>query len=137
MVPTGCSMSKKDPNKLAAIEKAISEKYGDEAIQNPKANWDEVKEREYIEDSKAFYQKLDRNDETKEKIEINGIMVSKKLLNRESMRSCSVCGAFPRKTMDDVCLSKFDSCNACYVTHIEGREERWIDGWRPPNNRGN
>ncbi len=54
MVPIGCSMSKKDPNKLAAIEKAIYEKYGTDAIQNPKANWDEVKEGEYIEDSKAF-----------------------------------------------------------------------------------
>tara|TARA_R110000824_G_scaffold199485_3_gene383447 strand:+ start:1805 stop:2179 length:375 start_codon:yes stop_codon:yes gene_type:complete len=124
-------MSEKDPNKIAAIEKAISDKYGDDAIQNPKANWSEDKEREYVEDSKAFYKKLDRNDETKEKIDINGIMVSKKLLNRESLRSCCVCSALPRKTMDDVCLSKFESCNDCYIQYIEGREERWLDGWRP------
>ena len=38
-------MTKKDVNEIAAIEKAISEKYGSEAIQNPKANWDEEKEK--------------------------------------------------------------------------------------------
>ena len=37
---------KKDPDKIAAIEKAISKKYGKEAIQNPKGNWNENKEKE-------------------------------------------------------------------------------------------
>ena len=32
-------MSDKDWDKLAAFEKAIRQKYGEEAIQNPKANW--------------------------------------------------------------------------------------------------
>ena len=35
----------KDPDYLIKVEKAIKEKYGDEAIQNPKANWDEEKKR--------------------------------------------------------------------------------------------
>ena len=34
-------MKNKDLNKIAAFEKAIAEKYGDAAIVNPKANWDE------------------------------------------------------------------------------------------------
>ena len=85
-------------NKIAAVEKAISQKYGPEAVQNPKANWDEERE---------------------------------KLLNRESLRSCSVCGAFPVKSMDDICLTKFDCCNLCYVKYVEDREERWLKGWRP------
>ena len=29
----------KDDNHLIKVEKAIQEKYGDKAIQNPKANW--------------------------------------------------------------------------------------------------
>ena len=41
-------MSDKDYNKIAAIEKAIKEKDGDETISNPKANWDETKEKEYL-----------------------------------------------------------------------------------------
>ena len=126
-------MSSKDPNRIAAIEKAISQKYGNEAIQNPRANWDENKEKEYLAQMKELYNKIKSNDEARDKIDINGIKVSKKLLNRESLRCCSVCGSFPKKSLDDVCLTKFECCNTCYVQHVEGREERWLKGWRPNN----
>ena len=121
------------PNHIAAVEKAISQKYGEETIQNPRANWNETKEKEYLKQSKEFYQKSYKNQEQQEKVDINGIKVSKKLLNRESLRCCSVCGSFPKKSLDDVCLTKFDCCNKCYVQYVEGREERWLKGWRPNN----
>ena len=121
------------PDRIAAVEQAISKKYGDEAIQNPRANWDEEKEKEYLEQSKEFYQKSYQKEEQQEKVDINGIKVSKKLLNRESLRCCSVCGAYPKKSMDDVCLTKFDCCNKCYIKYVEDREERWLSGWRPNN----
>ena len=123
----------KKPNRIAAVEKAISQKYGDEAIQNPRANWDEDKEKEYLEQSKEFYQKSYQKEEQQEKVDINGIKVSKKLLNKESLRCCPVCGSYPQKSMDDVCLTKFDCCNKCYVQYGEDREERWLKGWRPNN----
>ena len=122
-----------DPDKIAAIEKAISEKYGKEAIQNPKANWDENKEKDYLEQSKEFYKKIYKNDKWQEKVDVNGIKISKKLLNRESLKCCPVCGSFPRNSMDDVCLVKFDCCNKCYIKYVEDREERWLSGWRPNN----
>jgi hypothetical protein len=121
------------PNHIAAVEKAISQKYGEETIQNPRANWNETKEKEYLKQSKEFYQKSYKNQEQKEKVDINGIKVSKKLLNSESLRCCPVCGSFPKKSLDDVCLTKFDCCNKCYVQYVEGREERWLKGWRPNN----
>ena len=121
----------KKPNRIAAVEKAISQKYGDEAIQNPRANWDEDKEKEYLEQSQEFYKKSYKNSERSEKVDINGIKVSKKLLNRESLRCCPVCGSYPKKSMDDVCLTKFECCNTCYLQYVEGREERWLEGWRP------
>ena len=121
------------PDRIAAVEQAISKKYGEEAIQNPKANWDETKEKEYLEQSKEFYQKSYQKEEQQEKVDINGIKVSKKLLNRESLRYCSVCGSFPKKSLDDVCLTKFECCNKCYLQYVEGREERWLKGWRPNN----
>jgi len=121
------------PDRIAAVEQAISKKYGEEAIQNPKANWDETKEKEYLEQSKEFYQKSYQKEEQQEKVDINGIKVSKKLLIRESLRCCSVCGSFPKKSLDDVCLTKFECCNKCYLQHVEGREERWLKGWRPNN----
>ena len=124
-------MKDKDLNRIAAVEKAISERYGEEAVQNPRANWDEEKEKEYLSQMKVFYKNIDKNTTHQEKIEINGIKVSKKLLNRESLQSCPVCGSFPKKSMDDVCFVKFECCFTCYVKHVEGREERWLKGWRP------
>ena len=126
---------KKDPDKIAAIEKAMAKKYGIESVQNPKANWDENKEKEYLKQMKAFYQKTKHNDESAEKIDVNGIKVSKKLLNRESIQSCPVCGQFPKKSMDNVCLVKFECCHGCYIKFVEGREERWNKGWRPNENK--
>ena len=126
-------MSSKDPNRIAAIEKAISQKYGDEAVQNPRANWDENKEKEYLAQMKELYNKIKSNDEARDKIDINGIKVSKKLLNKESLRNCPVCGSFPKRSMDDVCITKFECCSKCYLQYVEGREERWLKGWRPNN----
>ncbi len=121
----------KDPNKIAAVEKAIAKKYGDEAIQNPSANWDDEKEKDYLEQSKELYKKSYHNEEQQEKVDVNGIKVSKKLLIRESLRCCPVCGSYSKRSLDDVCLTKFDCCSKCHLQYVEGREERWLKGWRP------
>jgi len=121
----------KDPNRIAAVEKAIAENYGDETIANPRANWDEEREKDYLQQMKEFYKKVNKNEGFQEKIDINGIKVTKKLLNRESLKSCPVCGSFPKKSMDDVCFVKFDCCHRCYIQYVEDREERWLQGWRP------
>ena len=126
-------MSKDKLNHIAAVEQAISKKYGDEAIQNPKANWDENKEKEYLQQMKEFYQKTQLIEESQEKVDVNGIKVSKKLLNRDAIRSCPICSSFARRSMDDVCLVKFDCCFKCYIQYVEDREERWLKGWRPNN----
>ena len=124
-------MSNKDPNRIAAIEKAIAEKYGKETVENPRSKWNEEKEGEYLEQMSQLYSKIKRNEVCQEKIDINGIKVTKKLLNRESLKCCPVCGSFPKKSLDDVCLLKFDCCSTCYIQYVEGREERWEEGWRP------
>jgi len=126
-------MTEKDWDTLAAFEKAIAEKYGAEAIQNPKANWDETKEEEYLEQMREFYHKIQQNEVWQEKIDVNGIKISKKLLNRESLKCCPICDSFARRSMDDVCLVKFDCCYRCYIEYVEDREERWLKGWRPNN----
>jgi hypothetical protein len=125
----------KELDRLAAVEKAISQKYGKEAIQNPRSEWGEEKEKEYIEQMKDFYKAKSLKEKWKDKIDVNGIKATKKLLNRESLRTCSVCGKFPKKTMDDVCLLKFECCNKCYLQYVEGREDRWKEGWRPSEDK--
>lgn len=120
---------KKDPNKIIKIEQAIANKYGEEAIQNPKADWTDEKEREYLAQLKDLYR--ERNELESEEQEINGVFINKKLLNKESSRSCPVCNTYSFKSNDDVYMSKFDCCEKCYIQWVEDREERWLTGWRP------
>ena len=123
-------MKKKDPNYVVKLEKAISEKYGSEAIQHPKRDWDDEKEKQYIEDLKELYASR-REDETPDKVEINGVFVASKLINNDSKRSCPVCNTYSFKSNDDVYMTKFQCCFNCYIQWVEGREERWKTGWRP------
>jgi hypothetical protein len=123
-------MSKKDLNEIARIEKAIKEKYGDEAIQNPKRNWDEEKEKKYLEDLKAFHERARRIRKTEE---VEGVLISDRKTLNEIDRSCPVCNSYSFSSRDDLYMTKFECCFECYVQYIEGREERWKSGWRPNN----
>jgi len=123
---------KKDYNEIAKIEKAIKEKYGQEAIDNPKKFWNEEKEKERLEQLKEFYDRQYRNQDEKEKTFYKGILVSKTLINRKSRQKCPCCGKYSFDQKDDVYFTKFDACFDCYINYIEGREERWSSGWRPP-----
>ena len=125
MERTEHSMDNKNLNHVAAIEKAIAEKYGKEAIQNPKKDWDEEKEKEYMRQRNEMYDKMREKEDSISKINLNG----------ESLSQCPVCGNMPKKTLDDVCMLKFDCCGECYIKYIEDREERWLTGWRPEINK--
>ena len=121
----------KDPNYVARVEKAISRKYGYDAIQNPRANWDDEKEEEYKKQLQKMLEKEDRFQEKHEKIEVDGVFVNKKLLTREHNRKCPVCDSYSFSIQDDVYMTKFECCKSCYVRWVEDREERWETGWRP------
>lgn len=127
-------MTKEDPNYIAKIEKAIEDKYGTETIQNPKSNWSEEKEKEYLEQIKKTKQKWHKINEARDKIEVNGFFMSKKLLNKDSKRACPVCETYSFDMKDDLYMNKFECCFDCYIQWVEGREERWESGWRPEKN---
>ena len=122
---------KEDSNHIAKVEKAIAQKYGKETIQNPKANWDEEKEKEYLEQLKKLSEKEQSIKEKSEKVETNGFFISKKLLIKDTERECPVCDKYSFKTRDDVYMTKFECCFSCYIQYVEGREDRWQKGWRP------
>lgn len=122
---------KKDLNQIAAIEKAIKDKYGEETIQHPKAAWDEEKEKEYLEQLKKQYEKDLKKRDQDEKVETNGFLVPKQLLIRDSNRICPVCDTYSFDSRDDVYMNRFDCCFGCYVQWVEKREDRWLSGWRP------
>ena len=122
---------KKDLNYIAKLERAISKKYGEEAIQNPKSTWDPQKEKEYLRQLKELERA--RKSVESEKVEIQGFLAEKKLLNRETDRICNTCSTYSFDLKDDIYMIKYDACFKCYVQHIENREERWESGWRPDN----
>tara|TARA_R110002020_G_scaffold164437_2_gene351169 strand:+ start:4423 stop:4791 length:369 start_codon:yes stop_codon:yes gene_type:complete len=112
----------KDPDHLIKVEKAIQEKYGDEAIQNPKNNWDKEKEKDYISQIKE----ISKKQRTKTKVEVDGVLLPEKLFIKESDRTCPSCNIYSFKAKDDLYMSKFSCCFRCYVIKVEGREESWL-----------
>jgi len=128
-------VSKKDPNYVVKVEKAIAEKYGDETIQNPRGSWSEEKEKKYLEGMKRFYEKTTSARKESERREHKGFLISTALLNRKSERDCPVCEKYSFEKKDDLYMIKFNCCWMCYIEHVEGREDRWKEGWRPDNTR--
>ena len=116
-----------DWDKIAAVERAVKEKYGDNAIHNPKANWNEEKEADYIkqvkEQAKINSQKL----ENQQTIEENGFLLKKKLFTTKTSRVCPVkdCKQYSFSLKDDVYMNKYDCCYQCFIKCVEGREELW------------
>ena len=125
------SKAKKDPNYAIKMEHAIIEKYGAETVRHPQEDWSPEKEQEYLEQVKLLNQKLDKISEKIEKVEVQGVLMSKKLLNKDSNRSCPVCHTYSFDTRDNVYMTKYSCCYKCYIQWVEGREERWATGWRP------
>ena len=121
-------MSKNNMN-IAAVEQAIAKKYGEGTIINPSSLWDKDKEAEYAKQLKALEQQT--ADTTNEKVEVDGVLIPKKLLNRETNRTCPTCGEYSFKSIDDVYMTKYECCHSCYIQWVEDREERWLTGWRP------
>ena len=101
------SKMNKDPDYAIKVEKAIADKYGVDTVQHPAKNWNP------------------------EKVEVQGVLISKKLLNKDSNRSCPVCNIYSFDTKDDVYMSKNQCCRNCYIKYVEDREDRWATGWRP------
>ena len=120
---------KKDLNRIAKIEKAMSKKFGSESIVNPKSGWDDEKEEQYLEDLKIFYS--EESKEAEDKINEDGFFIARNLINKEIKRVCPVCETYSFSGRDDLYMNKFECCEKCYIQWVEDREERWLEGWRP------
>lgn len=120
---------KKDPNYIAGLEKAIKQKYGEEAIKNPASNWTPEKEKEYLQQLKENKIKEMTSDRIEER---EGFLFSAKLIKKDSKNICDVCSNI-LKQRDMLFETKYECCQNCYVQYVEHREERWLKGWRPDN----
>ena len=118
----------KDYNEIAKYEKAIKDKYGEEAIQNPKKDWTQEKEIAYLEDLKTFH----ANHKHRKRVAVTeGFTIKERNPTHDPSRDCLVCDSYSFLTKDDLYMNKFECCFDCYIQYIEGREERWKSGWRP------
>jgi hypothetical protein len=124
-------MKKDKQEYIAKLEKAISQKYGDDAISNPRRFWDEEKEKKYIAQSQEEQRKFTKLSETQDKVETGGFLINKKLLSRDTNRLCPVCSKYSFDVRDNLYFNKFECCWRCHVQWVEGREKRWATGWRP------
>jgi hypothetical protein len=122
---------KKDIEYVSKVEKAIKDKYGEEATINPRSLWDEQKEKEYLEQAKENAEKYYETEKGDDIVENDGIFISKKLLTKSNTDKCNICQKYMLPYKDKAYLLKWDCCYACYVKWVEDREERWIEGWRP------
>jgi hypothetical protein len=112
----------RDMNFIQALEKAVKEKYGEEATYNPKQFWDQEKEKEYLEEVKKTYIKENKNLDSNEKVEIDGVLLSKKLINKNIAKECSFCKKYSFSKKDDLYLNKFNACYRCYLCELEGKK---------------
>ena len=110
--------TKHDLNYIAALEKAIAEKYGKDAVQDFRNTWEEGKEKEYLDQLK------ERN--TKRKAPLG-----KMPAGRKQERTCPVCKTYSFSPKDDLYMNRFKCCFGCYVDFVEKREDRWDTGERP------
>lgn len=98
----------KDPNYLIKLEKAIEEKYGKEATQHPLSNWDDNKEKDYIEQIKQISIKENQR-KSKE------VLVDDKLFTTEDDRTCPICERYSFLVEDDLYFTKYKCCRSCYT----------------------
>tara|TARA_B100000424_G_C22746342_1_gene403586 strand:+ start:179 stop:592 length:414 start_codon:yes stop_codon:yes gene_type:complete len=122
---------KKDYDYIAAMEKAIAEKYGKNTVQDFRSSWDEKNEKEYLSQLKDRRTLKRKKNLTKETIEIGDVLIKKKSVYKKNERTCPICKTYSFSLRDDLYMNRFKSCHACYVDFIEHREDRWNDGWRP------
>ena len=64
-------------------------------------------------------------------VEVNGFLMPRKLINIDKNRTCPVCDVYSFHSKDDWYMNKYECCYDCYIQWVDGREERWISGWRP------
>lgn len=131
------SENEKEWYKVARLERAIREKYGEKAVINPRKLWSEEMQDKYNEEIKLVREKRSNFYQDKDKIQKNGYLVSKKLIKREEDRQCPVCETYSFKTKDAFYFKKYSCCFMCYIKYVEDREDRWFNGWRPNLGKNN
>ena len=124
---------KKDLNEIAAIEKVFSEEYGKESIKNFKSDWNQAKEKKYLRLLKLHNKKT--NSAETATVIVDGIRFSQNVIEKKEERTCPVCKTYSFSGKDDLYMNRFKCCYECYIDFVQGREDRWSEGYIPSSER--
>ena len=100
----------KDLNYIVNIEKAIQDRWGDAAVENPASHWDDKKEKEYLKQLRERIQNEGPPSSTKEH---EGILVTSKLFNNRRVDRCPKCDTYKLSKRDKVLVKKVGHCQHC------------------------
>ena len=123
---------KKDLNYIAAVEKAISEKYGRTATQNFRYRWDSDSEKEYLKQLADARKRKTNYNKSVDLKELEGeIVIKKRRQSQKTNRTCPVCKTYSFSSKDDLYMNRYECCYRCFVDFVASREEEWRSGKRP------
>ena len=80
--------NRKDPNYIASVEKAIADKYGKDTVQDFRTEWEEGKEKEYLNQLRSMRIKNDKNISSKQEIIVGDIKILKRHSRKKDDRTC-------------------------------------------------
>jgi len=123
-------VKKKDYNYIAAIEKAISKKYGIETVQDFRTSWPKAREEDYLEQLRQR-NKSKKKKSKKEKLQVGQVLITSRPNARKEERTCPTCKTYSFSPKDDLYMNRFKCCFRCYIEFVEYREEEWLFGKRP------
>tara|TARA_R110000824_G_scaffold79764_1_gene200872 strand:- start:779 stop:1192 length:414 start_codon:yes stop_codon:yes gene_type:complete len=124
-------VKRNDPTYIAGIEKAVAEKYGKETVQDFRSQWEEEKEKEYLNQLDERNQKSHLQKQFKPTVERGGILIKKRGKTSKRTRSCPICKTYSFSSGDDLYMNRFKCCKICYLDFVQGNEKNWSMGRRP------
>ena len=116
---------------IASIEKAIAEKYGKETVQDFRAEWDEKKEDNYLEQLKEVRKNIPTSPSNSVEVRLDDYSTIRRNKYKNLSRICPVCKTYSFSMKDDLYMNRFDCCFGCYIDFVEDREDRWKEDKRP------
>ena len=89
--------------------------------------------KKYLSQIKAISKKSQSKDSIK--VDVGGIFIPKAVIGKKNNRSCPVCKTYSFSSKDDLYMNRFKCCFDCYIEFVQGREDRWNNGYRPDQKR--
>ena len=121
---------KKDYNYIAAVEKAIAEKYGKDTVQDFRSEWKEEDEKDYLKQLRDRKKAKASSGKTRTLV-AEDVEIIKRKKSKKEERTCPVCKTYSFLFRDDLYMNRFKCCFSCYLDFVEFREDEWESGVRP------